>query len=83
MGHLLWRTVYIGFPGFCGKVDLATAQWTETSVSRGGVSYFIYDSSEGFLPSNEIFPQIDFQLFEDRRSSVVEMTNNGAKKLCK
>ena len=73
---------YIGFPGFCGKVDLATAQWTETSVSRGGVSFFIYDSSErDFLPSNEIFPQIDFQLFEDRRSSLVEMTKNGAKAL--
>ena len=26
---------YIGFPGFCGKVGLATAQWTETSVTRG------------------------------------------------
>ena len=47
-----------------------------------GVSFFIYDSSErGFLPSNEIFPQIDFQLFEDRRSSLVKMTKNGAKAL--
>ena len=32
---------YIGFPGFCGKVGLATAQWTETSVTRGGLIFHL------------------------------------------
>ena len=73
---------YIGFPGFCGKVGLATAQWTETSVTRGGSHFSFMIVAKGvFLPSNEIFPQIDFQLFEDRRSSLVKMTKNGAKAL--
>ena len=63
-------------------VSVAKLTWQQLNglkqvVSRGGVSYFIYDSSEGIFSQRDI-STTDFQLFEYRRSSVVEMTNNGA-----